>query len=74
MIHHEGIGERLAGFEVPVYRRLAAKTRSSLEASLVNLRTDYLDSVLIHDYDKQVQFEQRGLLRPLTDTDLLTNM
>ena len=43
----------------------AAKTRSSLEASLVNLRTDYLDSVLIHGYDKQVQLEQDGYFDPL---------
>jgi aryl-alcohol dehydrogenase-like predicted oxidoreductase len=43
----------------------AAKTRSSLEASLVNLRTDYLDSVLIHGYDYQVQLEQDGYFDPL---------
>ena len=35
----------------------AARTRSSLEASLVALKTDYLDSVLIHGYDQPEQLE-----------------
>jgi aryl-alcohol dehydrogenase-like predicted oxidoreductase len=43
----------------------AAKTRSSLEASLKSLRTDYLDSVLIHGYDKSEQLNQEGYFDPL---------
>ena len=36
----------------------AAKTRNSIEDSLKALRTDYLDSVLIHGYDQPQQLDE----------------
>ena len=43
----------------------AAKTRSSVEASLKSFRTDYLDSVLIHGYDLPEQLDEDGFVDPL---------
>jgi len=53
----------------------AAKTRSSLEASLVALRTDYLDSVLIHGYDQPEQLEgPEAILDPLAPGNALDEL
>lgn len=43
----------------------AAATRRSVEASLRDLRTDYLDAVLIHGYDQPEQLERGEFLDPL---------
>ncbi len=43
----------------------AARTRSSVEASLKSFRTDYLDSVLIHGYDHPEQLDKDGFIDPL---------
>ena len=43
----------------------AARTRSSVEASLRQLRTDHLDSCLIHGYDRPEQLDEDGFIDPL---------
>lgn len=43
----------------------AANTRTSVEASLKSLRTDYLDSCLIHGYDRPEQLDEDGFIDPL---------
>jgi len=52
----------------------AAKTRSSVEASLRDLRTDYLDSVLIHGYDQPAQLEMGEILDPLAPGNALDEL
>ena len=50
----------------------AAATCRSVERSLKALRTDYLDSVLIHGYDQLSDIEQRGdMLDPLAPGNAL---
>ena len=52
----------------------AAKTRSSVEASLRDLRTEYLDSVLIHGYDQPAQLETGEILDPLAAGNALDEL
>ena len=52
----------------------AARTRFSVEASLRDLRTDYLDSVLIHGYDQPGQLEHGDCLDPLAPGNALDEL
>jgi aryl-alcohol dehydrogenase-like predicted oxidoreductase len=52
----------------------AAKTRSSVEASLRDLRTDYLDSVLIHGYDQPEQLTDGSIVDPLAPGNALDEL
>lgn len=52
----------------------AAKTRASVEASLLDLRTDYLDSVLIHGYDQPEQLEAGDIVDPLAPGNALDEL
>ena len=49
----------------------AATTRRSIEGSLRDLRTDYLDSVIIHGYDQPEQLERGEFLDPLAPGNAL---
>lgn len=52
----------------------AARTRASVEASLTDLRTDYLDSVLIHGYDQPEQLETGDIVDPLAPGNALDEL
>ena len=52
----------------------AKKTRASVEASLRDLRTDYLDCVLIHGYDQIAQLEAGDFLDPLAPGNALDEL
>ncbi|HIG15956.1 MAG TPA: aldo/keto reductase [Candidatus Handelsmanbacteria bacterium] len=52
----------------------AAKTRSSVEGSLRDLRTDYLDSVIIHGYDQPEQLQTGDILDPLAPGNALDEL
>ena len=52
----------------------AARTRSSVEASLRDLRTDYLDSVLIHGYDQPEQLQTDDIVDPLAPGNALDEL
>jgi aryl-alcohol dehydrogenase-like predicted oxidoreductase len=52
----------------------AARTRSSVEASLRDFRTDYLDSVLIHGYDQPEQMQDSDIVDPLAPGNALEEL
>lgn len=52
----------------------AAATRRSIEGSLRDLRTDYLDSVLIHGYDQPEQIDNGDFLDPLAPGNALDEL
>ena len=52
----------------------AARTRSSVEASLRDFRTDYLDSVLIHGYDHPEQMQDSDIVDPLAPGNALEEL
>jgi aryl-alcohol dehydrogenase-like predicted oxidoreductase len=52
----------------------AEKTRQSVEASLRDLRTDYLDCVLIHGYDQPEQLHTGDIVDPLAPGNALDEL